>query len=295
MRLIVDGNHLASRCRFARVSELVTSEGAPSGVVYGFLKSLGYVARKLGASPGDTIVVFDGGRSSRRMELYPEYKANRTPPDTDEGKAEQRAYYQQLDALREQLPNIGVRAIRVSGAEADDIISVVSHMGSTPTVIYSGDADFHPLACTGILLFDPKRELLTEEQILQIHAADSLEDILAIRVLVGDRTDNIVGVPKVGKKRAPGIVSKFRKQGWTVDPTDKWQHHCYVTHREVVSRNVLLMRLPRVWRETYYSVEQGEELMSQLSCIPIGDPKEFGRFCVQWELKELVDTFAWGI
>ena len=288
MNLLVDGNHLASRCRFSKVAQLATSDGRPSGIIYGFLQGLNYAAKMLKVAPENVIVVWDGGRSQSRMNLYPEYK--RRKELTQEKKDELSVYYSQIDSLREVLPGLGVRDVRVLGTEADDVISILSNFDSRPVTVFSGDKDFHQLVSDRVSIFDPKKDLVTKKDILEKWGVKRATDILLLRALVGDTSDNIPGVPSIGEKRARMIVN--RNGDDKVSTVEKYTKVCE-ENLEIIGRNLELMRLPKSSEEAGFSDEQKESLLEQVTKRGRRDTLAFVRFCQKWELKELLERFRW--
>ena len=140
--LLVDTNHLASRCRHAS-KDLRTGDGRRSGVVYGVIRGLSWAKNFTRVNDSCVLCFWDAGRAPQRMDLYPEYKSGRQKPDpTEEEVLERREYYQQIDAAIEGLSHAGIRQIRVTGTEADDLIAIYAKFNADNghnAIVYSGD------------------------------------------------------------------------------------------------------------------------------------------------------------
>jgi DNA polymerase-1 len=257
-------------------------------VIHGFFKGLLYTATQVGALPTDTICVWDGGRSAVRREIYPQYK-ERKPKETDQ--EELLSFSQQCGAIRAALKSLGMRSIYVLGVEADDVISILAHLGTDVVSIFSGDKDFHQLASKRISIFDPRQDRLYLSDVLSEWQVDTTDQILWMRAIIGDSSDNIVGVPKVGRKRAHCVVlgdSDYRTTG----KAQRWQEVCK-QHQDIILRNIQLMKLPKTLQESFYNEDQAQQVMSQYVACPERRWDKFVEFCQEWELSELLSTFSW--
>ena len=148
MLTLVDGNHVACRCFYSAVSNLRKSDGEATGVVYGFFKSFFYSLKKISGTREESIVVWDGGKSVKRLELFPDYKKREKLKDE-----EYTEYLQQLTLIREGLTYLGVKQVYVSGVEADDVLSILANSCKSNVVIVSGDKDFHQCVSDKVSIF----------------------------------------------------------------------------------------------------------------------------------------------
>lgn len=290
--LLVDANNLAARHFYAN-KELMRADGFRTGLIYGVLKGLAY-ARHVADVPWNRVVmVWDGGRSEYRQEIYPEYKKGRklSSPKTQQEEEETESYYYQMNLVRGMLPYLGLRQIHVKGVEADDVISVFTYLleqDNHETIVYSGDKDMHQLARKSCRIFDPKKEILTEEQILEHWEVSSVDDILWLRTVQGDASDNIKGVAGIGVKRAKLALTQ-RDAGVNEDQR-WWQKVC--DNRDIVERNRRLMRLPATWEETYYRPEQCLEATEQFLQEPRRDLITFAQECKKYELQSILENLT---
>lgn len=297
--LLVDGNHLAHRARYA-CSELATADGRLSGTIYGFLRGLCHTANLLAVEAEETVVVWDGGVAAWRRELCPTYKSGRKPETpTPEQEAEYRGFCEQLDALQTAaLPSLGVRQVRVGGCEADDVLAVLastlSQVHGHTVTLFSGDKDFHQLAGRGIRLQDPRHDLRTTEGLCEQWGVASPDQILLVRAIQGDASDKLPGVPGIGEAR-----SKICARYWTTPDTAIPEKEAKIVrkareeYRQIVERNLQVMRLPSCWQETCYTVEQGQAVFSQALSAPLKSPLAFAKLCNEWELQSLAEVVKW--
>ncbi len=205
--LLVDGSSYLYRAYHA-LPPLTTSQGEPTGAVHGVLSMLHKLIRD--EQPELIAVVMDAPGKTFRDELYAEYKANRPPMPDD--------LRRQIEPLVEAIEALGLPLIRVGGVEADDVIGTLATeaaKGKLSTVISTGDKDMAQLVSNRITLLDTMPRGTSREpramdaegvfEKFQVRA-DQIVDYLA---LVGDSSDNIPGVPKVGAKTAVALLAEF--------------------------------------------------------------------------------------
>jgi len=299
--LLVDANHLASRCRHAGTGQqLTTGDGRRSGVVFGTLRSLSYSRNLLKLSDSQIICCWDYGRAAGRLDLFPDYKSGRRPENpTEEEIAEQRSYYEQLDALLVGLRTLGIRSVRVSGCEADDLIAVFAHMYASAghdVVVHSGDFDLHQLVSSRVKILHPEKGLLSEEQILELWELPDKGLMPIVKAMTGDRSDAIPGAKGIGKKRAR-LIAPFQYLLFTdclqpegvPDATWRWIEKARA-YSDIILRNLRLMTLPRTWAESFYTPEQAKEAVQQMQDRPKRDFRAFVDFCREWELTSVLDN-----
>jgi DNA polymerase-1 len=218
--LIIDGLNT-----FIRVFSVVPSlndDGQHVGGVIGFLKSVGANIRQFQATR--CIIVFDGiGGSSRRRKLYPDYKMNRKNRNKlnrhEEFKDlvdESASMRSQFSRIVEYLDTLPVTVISIDNIEADDTIAYITKQyyetSNNKITIVSSDRDFLQLVNENIRVWSPvKKKLYTPDKI-QDEYGIPVNNYLMYRMLTGDTSDNINGVPGVGLKtlinRFPNIVEE---------------------------------------------------------------------------------------
>lgn len=222
IKILWDANNLAIRNDMGK--ELYTTGGERTSLIVGCLTSLESMSRETiytlyGTLPviTDMVMVWDGGRSQRRTTLYPEYKGNRvkknlSPQEQEADKLRWELFQKQKTKLIDFLPSIGVRSLRISGAEADDVIWGITQIQPPEDFIYlivSTDEDFHQMISTHVHVYNPvKKEIFTPSN-YQEKTGIPLSGFLTKKMLKGDSSDNIPGVKGIGDKRATDLVLAY--------------------------------------------------------------------------------------
>jgi len=203
---LIDGFSLLYRAFYALPQTIATSAGLPTNALYGFtsmvLKLLDGGKEDVGLG-----VVWDSGKPAFRMEVYPEYKANRSSMP-EELKA-------QLDHLDEILEAMNIPAVRAEGFEADDVLATLSRRvpEDVELKIVTGDQDAMQLVNGKVRVLRTTRgvseikEYGREEVVAEYGV--SPEQIPDYKALVGDSSDNIPGVRGIGPKGAASLLKQF--------------------------------------------------------------------------------------
>ena len=201
--LLVDGHAYAYRA-FHAIRNLSGPDGRATNAIFGFVKML---SRMKGVvKPSHLAVVWDGGLSRERMELLPEYKAQRPPmPDSLASQIEEIIVF--LGAAR-------IRSFQQDGVEADDLIASLARMAvreGGDVVIASADKDFFQLVSPSVGLLNPNDKSDTIWAAAQVVAKTGVEPAQVVDwlSLIGDSVDNIRGVPGVGPKTAADLLVRF--------------------------------------------------------------------------------------
>lgn len=203
--MLIDGNSLLYRAFYA-LPLLHNSEGIYTNGVYGFLTMFNRITKE--EKPSHILVAFDKDRHTFRSDIYKEYKANRSaPPDELRG---------QFQLLREVLRALNVDFIDYAGYEADDLIGTFSKLAEVnnyETVILTGDADTLQLVSDDVSVLMTKKgitetELYNPAQVLEKWEV-APEQMIEIKALMGDSSDNIPGVPGVGVKTAVKLIKEY--------------------------------------------------------------------------------------
>ncbi len=192
--VLVDGSSYLYRA-FHALPPLTSSRGEPTGAVYGVLNMLRSLLAEY--TPEHVAVVFDARGKTFRDDLFAEYKANR-PPMPDELAA-------QIEPLHTLVRALGLPLLQVSGVEADDVIGTLARQASAlgmDTVISTGDKDMAQLVDRHVTLVNTMSRSVLDAQGVQNKFGVPPERIIDLLALMGDSSDNIPGVPKVGPKTA---------------------------------------------------------------------------------------------
>jgi DNA polymerase-1 len=199
--ILVDGSSYLYRA-FHALPPLSTSRGEPTGAVYGVINML----RKLLSDydPEHIAVVFDARGKTFRDEMFEAYKANR-PPMPEELAA-------QVEPLLTAVQAMGLPLLQVAGVEADDVIGTLAQRAASqgiPAVISTGDKDMAQLVDDHITLINTMTGTRLDAQGVKEKFGVPPERIVDYLALVGDTSDNIPGVPRVGPKTAAKWLAEF--------------------------------------------------------------------------------------
>lgn len=204
--LILDGNSILNRAFYA-IKLLTTKDGRYTNAIYGFMKILLRLTDEV--KPEYVAITFDRREPTFRHTMYSEYKAGRKPMPSE--------LAEQMPVLKELLEALGYRIITKAGYEADDLIGTLSlNCGEgNKAFIATGDRDSLQLIMdnVNVLLASTKmgraETTLYDAQKLKEEYGVSPEQMKDIKALMGDTSDNIPGIPGVGKKTAEDLIKKF--------------------------------------------------------------------------------------
>ena len=161
------------------------------------------------------VVVFDAPGKTFRDRLYSEYKANR-PPMPEELRA-------QVEVIHTVIRALGLPLLSVPDVEADDVIGTLARAGTTQgmeTLIISGDKDLAQLVGPRVMMYDSMKDVLYDRDGVKEKFGVPPEGIVDFLALVGDTSDNIPGVPKVGPKTAARWLSEHGSLDKLVEHSD---------------------------------------------------------------------------
>ncbi|EHQ90378.1 DNA polymerase I [Desulfosporosinus youngiae] len=215
--VILDGNSLANRAFYA-LPPLTTADGRPTNVLHGFLTMLFRLEQE--QHPDYWVVAFDKTKATVRIEQYAGYKAQRK--ETPEGLRPQ------FDYLKEILTEMDVPMLELAGYEADDLIAAITKQAEAQGMeiqIYTGDKD-------ALQLISPRTTVfLTKKGISEVEPYDETalweryqlrpHQIIDLKGLMGDTSDNIPGVPGIGEKTALKLLWEFETVEGVLANVDK--------------------------------------------------------------------------
>lgn len=203
--LILDGNSLANRAFYA-LPMLTTTDGKPTNVLHGFMTMLLRLLAE--QKPDYWVVAFDKTKATVRIEQYAAYKGTR--------KETPEALKPQFDYLKEVLTAFSMSFIECAGYEADDLIATVTTLAEArdwKVQIYTGDRDALQLISTNTTVFLTRKgisevDAYTEEALYEKYKLRPAQ-VIDLKGLMGDASDNIPGVPGVGEKTALKLLAEF--------------------------------------------------------------------------------------
>ena len=262
---LIDGSSYLYRA-FHAMPPLTTSTGLPTGAVKGVTNML----RNLRKENPDSyyLSVFDAKGKNFRHDIYKDYKANRPPMPED--------LREQLSPLKEICNAMGMPVIEIPGVEADDVIATLAVMGSKqgiPMIISSLDKDLMQL------VEDPLVKMMNtmNNQIYDVAGVEKKfgvlpEQIIDYLALVGDTSDNIPGVPKVGPKTAVKWLTAYKTLKGIIDNSDSLTGVVGQNFRDSIpnlGRNVELVTLKKdvdlkVSLESLLEAKENQEELNKL-------------------------------
>jgi len=199
--ILVDGSSYLFRA-FHALPPLTNSKGQPTGAVYGVINMLNKLVDEY--KPEHIAVVFDARGKTFRNDLYEEYKAHR-PPMPDELRS-------QIEPLHELVEALGFPIVVVPGVEADDVIGTYAKHATEQnidTLISTGDKDLAQLVNPHVTLINTMNNLVLDEAGVVEKFGVPPDTIIDYLALMGDTSDNIPGIPKVGPKTAAKWLTQY--------------------------------------------------------------------------------------
>lgn len=206
--LLVDGNSIAHANNNASV---LTVGDFEVQAIFGFLKSMRHLLQK---TPGEKeLIVLWDGKAQWRIDLYPAYKGNRDPLDT-EGEEKRRKFRRQTPFIEKALAMLGVKQVRSPLLEADDLAGYFARsltQSGTKVTLVSGDKDWLSLVDENVSWFDPIRDRRVDAMnFLEFTGYFTTDAFVQGKALQGDNSDNIGGIPKLGEKTAPLMLAQWK-------------------------------------------------------------------------------------
>jgi DNA polymerase-1 len=203
--IIVDGSSLVHRAFYA-LPLLATPSGQYTNAVYGFTTMMVKLLAEL--KPDLMVVAFDKGKITFRNDTYAEYKAHRKPTPSE--------LSEQFPLAKDMLQAFGITTIEEAGYEADDIIGTLATKAGKAghnVIIVTGDRDALQLISPQIQVMLTKKGIsnveIFDNQAFGVKYGVNPEQLIDIKGLMGDASDNIPGVPGVGEKTAMKLIAEF--------------------------------------------------------------------------------------
>ncbi len=200
--VLIDGNSLINRAFYA-INPLSDKNGQPTNAVYGFTNMLIKIITEI--KPKYMLVAFDVHAKTFRHKMFDAYKGTRKPMPED--------LRPQIPLLKKVLNQMGVKTFELAGFEADDIIGTLSKRYKGETIIYTGDKDSFQLVDQTTSVYFTKRGI-TDVDVLSIDnfyekTGINPSQVIELKALMGDSSDNIPGVSGVGEKTALNLIKTY--------------------------------------------------------------------------------------
>jgi len=222
---IIDGNFFAWRAYKTR--NLSTSSGRQTSVISGMLQMIKGLHEEFRYNR--LVICWDPPDGSQfRKKLFPEYKANRK-----ESREKNQSLFEQIADARRFFEALNVRQAILPGIEGDDVMALVAFGYADKghrTIICSADRDLLQLIRPGVKIYRPNtKQLVGRKEFADMYSGLKPSDLVKIKSIMGDKGDNIPGIPGIGEKGAIEIVKSFR----TIEQ---------IMTRRTINKKVILVR-----------------------------------------------------
>ncbi len=210
---IIDGNSLLYRAFFA-IRNLRNKEGFPTNAIYGFISMVNKIIKE--KKPEYIGVTFDVSKKTFRTDIFKEYKAQRKPMPNE--------LAMQIPYIKEYLSHMNIKTIELENYEADDIMGTIAeklrNKGVT-VVLVTGDKDLFQLVNDSVFIYNPSKDILFDREKVKEFFGVYPEQVIDLLSLEGDKSDNIPGVPGIGKITAKKLLSEFHSIDNLLNNLDK--------------------------------------------------------------------------
>ena len=209
--LLIDGSSVAFRAFFAlynQIDRFKSPSGLHTNAIYGFHLMLNHLLERV--QPTHVLVAFDAGKTTFRTEMYADYKAGRAKTPDE--------FREQLPFIREMLKHLGIHFYDLAQYEADDIIGTLDKMAEKTAVPYdvtivSGDKDLIQLTDDNTVVEISKKGVAEFEEFTPAYLMEKMgitpEQFIDLKALMGDQSDNIPGVTKIGEKTGLKLLLEY--------------------------------------------------------------------------------------
>ena len=231
--VLIDGSSYLYRA-FHALPSLTNSQGEPTGAMHGVLTMILKLLRD--EQPAHVAVVFDAPGKTFRDEMFADYKANR-PPMPDDLRS-------QVQPILDAVTAMGLPLLRIEGVEADDVIGTLCAQAETKglnVLVSTGDKDLAQLVTDKVTLINTMNDSRLDRDAVKAKFDVYPEQIIDYLALVGDSSDNIPGVPKVGAKTAAKWLNLYDSADGIVEHGEEIKGKVGESMRD----NVELMQLSR--------------------------------------------------
>ena len=204
---VIDGNSLMHRAFHAVPPTMNAPDGRPTNAIFGFLNM--FLKMIDAFNPDGVVVAFDKGKPRVRMEMLPQYKAQRPPMDPD--------LHAQFPMIKELLVALNVPILQSEGWEGDDILGTMARLGEEAgcdMLLVTGDRDMYQLVTEHVNVVSTRKGLsdvaiMTPESVDDLYHGITPALVPDFYGLKGDTSDNIPGVPGIGPKKASALIAKY--------------------------------------------------------------------------------------
>lgn len=204
---VIDGNSLMHRAFHAVPPTMNAPDGRPTNAIFGFLNM--FLKMIDAFNPDGVVVAFDKGKPRVRMEMLPQYKAQRPPMDPD--------LHAQFPMIKELLAALNVPILQSEGWEGDDILGTMARLGEEAgcdMLLVTGDRDMYQFVTEHVNVVSTRKGLsdvaiMTPESVDDLYHGITPALVPDFYGLKGDTSDNIPGVPGIGPKKASALIAQY--------------------------------------------------------------------------------------
>ena len=204
---VIDGNSFMHRAFHAVPPTMNAPDGRPTNAIFGFLNM--FLKMIDAFNPDGVVVAFDKGKPRVRMEMLPQYKAQRPPMDPD--------LHAQFPMIKELLAALNVPILQSEGWEGDDILGTMARLGEEAgcdMLLVTGDRDMYQLVTEHVNVVSTRKGLsdvaiMTPESVDDLYHGITPALVPDFYGLKGDTSDNIPGVPGIGPKKASALIAQY--------------------------------------------------------------------------------------
>ncbi|RSJ26038.1 DNA polymerase I [Streptococcus intermedius] len=281
--LLIDGSSVAYRAFFAlynQIDRFKSPSGLHTNAIYGFHLMLNHLLERV--QPTHILVAFDAGKTTFRTEMYVDYKGGRAKTPEE--------FREQLPFIREMLQHLGIHYYDLAQYEADDIIGTLDKMAEKTAVPYdvtivSGDKDLIQLTDDNTVVEISKKGVAEFEEFTPAYLMEKMGispvQFIDLKALMGDKSDNIPGVTKIGEKTGLKLLLEYGSLEGIYDHIDQLKQS-KMKENLIKDKEIAFLSRKLVTIDTQAPIKIGlEDILYQGS-----DIKQLGRFYDEMGFKQ---------
>ncbi len=281
--LLIDGSSVAYRAFFAlynQIDRFKSPSGLHTNAIYGFHLMLNHLLERV--QPTHILVAFDAGKTTFRTEMYADYKGGRAKTPEE--------FREQLPFIREMLQHLGIHYYDLAQYEADDIIGTLDKMAEKTDVPYdvtivSGDKDLIQLTDDNTVVEISKKGVAEFEEFTPAYLMEKMGispvQFIDLKALMGDKSDNIPGVTKIGEKTGLKLLLEYGSLEGIYDHIDQLKQS-KMKENLIKDKEIAFLSRKLVTIDTQAPIKIGlEDILYQGS-----DIKQLGRFYDEMGFKQ---------
>lgn len=269
---VIDGNSLMHRAFHAIMQPMSAPDGRSTNALLGFFNMFIKLVRSF--SPDGIICAFDKGKPQVRIDMLPQYKAQRPPMDP--------SLHEQFPMVKDLLRALQIPVVELQGWEGDDILGTLAHKGELQgysMLLFTGDRDIYQLATQHVSVVSTKKgvsdvRIMTPEDVDDLYHGITPNLVPDFYGLKGDTSDNIPGVPGIGPKRAAALIVEYGSLEGVIAHADQVSGKMGENLRNHIDDARLSKRVATIRRDAPITVDLSA------AEFPTFDPAEVARaFC----------------